>query len=383
MPLGVLACEKCHSLIYSEDLARISARANSLESLGDFTQAREEWQKALPLLPASSTQAEWVRGHLYRMELSAKYAPPETPRHAWAKKLGPLAPIAILLAKSKFLLTTIFKLKFLLSLAAFMGIYWALYGAKFGIGFVLLILVHEMGHYIDIRRRGLPAEMPVFLPGLGAYVQWQALGVTRTTRAAVSLAGPLAGLIGAAACAAIWYETGSGVWAALASAAAWLNILNLIPVWILDGGQAAHALSKTERYVLLGTCLALWALTGSGLFFLVAAGFVYRLFTQDLPPMPSPRIAAYFIAVLAALGALLYQMPGHGVERPLRPPAASRIAGEERSEQARLSLLPSLPPVLYLETRPAAILRRVGEGPFVQFRLSNSGPSRRGGIQAP
>ena len=317
------------------------------------------------------------------MELSAKYAPPEKPKHEWAKKLGPLAPIAVLLAKSKFLLTTIFKLKFLFSLAAFMGIYWALYGAKFGVGFVLLILVHEMGHYIDIRRRGLPAEMPVFLPGLGAYVQWQAMGVTRATRAAVSLAGPLAGLIGAAACAAIWYKTGNGVWAALASAAAWLNILNLIPVWILDGGQAANALSKTERYVLLATCLALWALTGSGLFFLVAAGFVYRLFTKDLPPMPSPRIAAYFIAVLAALGALLYQMPGHGVERPTRPPAAARIAGEERSVLVCLSLPPALRPMLYLLTRPAALPRCVGEGPFVQFWVTISGPSRRGGMQAP
>jgi len=58
----------------------------------------------------------------------------------------------------------------LLSLGAFATFYWALYGAKFGVGFAILILVHEMGHFIDIRRRGLPAEMPVFLRGLGAYV---------------------------------------------------------------------------------------------------------------------------------------------------------------------------------------------------------------------
>ncbi|PYV08621.1 MAG: hypothetical protein DMG23_13070 [Acidobacteria bacterium] len=63
------------------------------------------------------------------------------------------------------------------------------YSAKFGVGFALLILIHEMGHFIDVKRRGLPAEMPVFLPGLGAYVQWQALGVSRETRVAAARVG--------------------------------------------------------------------------------------------------------------------------------------------------------------------------------------------------
>ncbi len=316
VPLGALACEKCHALLYSEELARISTRAKSLEEQDHLVQAREEWLKALPLLPANSTQAEWIRSKVYKLELVAKHAPAETPKHAWASKLGPLAPVAILLAKSKVLLTALFKLKFLLSLGTFMALYWTLYGAAFGVGFVLLILVHELGHYIDIRRRGLPADMPVFLPGLGAYVRWQALGVTRTTRAAVSLAGPLAGFLGAAVCVFIWYKTGSGVWAALASATAWLNILNLIPIWVLDGGQAATALSKAERFVLLASCLALWAITGNGLFFLVAGGATYRLFTKDFAPMPSPRIAAYYISVLAALGIVLYLVPGQGFGRP-------------------------------------------------------------------
>lgn len=314
--MGALACEKCHALLYSEDLARISTRAKSLEEESDFAQARQEWMKALPLLPGNSTQAEWIKDKISKLELAAKSAPPESPKHAWAKKLGPLAPIAILLAKSKFLLTAVFKLKFLLSLGAFMGLYWSLYGPKFGIGFVLLILVHELGHYLDIRRRGLPADMPVFLPGLGAYVRWQAMGVTRTTRAAVSLAGPLAGLFGAAFCAAMWYWTGSGIWAALAGASAWLNILNLIPIWILDGGQAANALSKTERFVLLTSCLALLAFTHNGTFLLVAGGATYRLFTKDLPPMPSPGITAYYVAVLTGLAAVTYLMPGQGYGRP-------------------------------------------------------------------
>jgi len=310
LPLGALACERCHAMVHSEELLRISTSANALEEQGNPGQAREEWLKALPLLPPNSTQAEWIQSHVAKIDLALKVAPPEPPKSQWVQKLGPLAPIAVLLSKSKVLFTALFKLKFLLSLGAFMGLYWSLYGPMFGVGFVLLIFVHEMGHYLDIRRRGLPAEMPVFLPGLGAYVRWQAMGVTRATRAAVSLAGPLAGFLGAAVCFFLWHRTGNGIWSALARSSAWLNILNLIPVWILDGGQAANALSKAERWVLLGVSLLLWLGLGEGLFFLVAAGAVYRLFTKDLPPTPSPRIAAYYVSVLLLLAAIVYSAPG-------------------------------------------------------------------------
>jgi len=313
LPLGRLACEKCHSLVHSEELLRISTRAKSLEDQDQIVQAREEWLKALPFLPQDSTQAEWIRDQAQKLELVAKVAPPPEQKHAWARRLGPLAPIAVLLAKSKTLLLAVFKLKFLFSFFAFMGLYWTLFGAAFGVGFAVLILVHEMGHYIDIRRRGLPADMPIFLPGLGAYVRWQALGVTRATRAAVSLAGPFAGFLGAAVCAALWYHTGNGLWAALARTSAGLNILNLIPVWILDGGQAIGALGKSERFVLLAVCLLLWLFVGEGIFFLVAAGAAYRLFTKDSPPQPNPAIAAYFVCLLAGLGVLLRFMPGTGL----------------------------------------------------------------------
>src|SRR5262249_62078351 len=116
-------------------------------------------------------------------------------------------PILILLLKGKGLLFSIFKLKFILSLAAFMAVYWQLFGMKFGIGFTVGILIHELGHYTDIRRRGLPVEMPVFLPGLGAYVQWNALGVSKETRAQVSLSGPLAGILPAIVCVMAWWRT--------------------------------------------------------------------------------------------------------------------------------------------------------------------------------
>ena len=312
---GALVCDQCHALVHSEKLDQLAAEAKQLEAVGNLRQAREHWLMGLPLLPPNSRQADWIQQHARSLDAAASQIQPPPPSdNKWARKLGPVGPIAVLLAKSKVLLTAIFKLKFLLSFVAFIGIYWAAFGMMFGIGFAVLILIHEMGHFIDIKRRGLPAEMPVFLPGLGAYVRWQALGVPLETRAAVSLAGPLAGFFAALACAVLWWQTGNPLWAALARAGAVLNLLNLIPVWVLDGGQAALALSKTERIVLLTACLALWLVLGENMFFLVALGFGYQVFfAGHLPARPSRATTIYFAAVLTALGVMIRLMPLQGL----------------------------------------------------------------------
>ena len=184
-----------------------------------------------------------------------------------------------------------------------------------GVGFACLILVHEMGHYIDIKSRGLPANMPVFLPGLGAYVKWQAMGVSLETRAAVSLAGPLAGWFGAAVCGMLWYLSGNRIWAALAGTSAWLNVVNLVPVFILDGGQAVLALSKTERALLLAASVGLAALLWQATFLFVAAGMLWRLFTHDEPPQGSRSMTVYYAGVLAALAFVMWIMPGANFPR--------------------------------------------------------------------
>jgi Zn-dependent protease len=309
LPPGALECPQCHALVHAEMLERMTSQASALETQGKPTEARDLWLEALKLLPAESTQAAWVRDHARQLALAGRPTPQPDSRNKWASKLGPLAPVAIALSKAKVLLT-LFKLNFLLTLAAFIGVYWALYGMKFGLGFAALIFLHEMGHFIDIKRRGLPAEMPIFLPGLGAYVRWQALGVSRETRAAVSLAGPLAGFLAAAGCAFVWWQTGNGLWAALARASAWLNVLNLIPVWVLDGGQAALALDKQERVWVLTSSVALALLLGQNVFYLVALGAGFRIFTKDLPPQPSRVSTAYYISVLTALGLVMWYLPG-------------------------------------------------------------------------
>jgi Zn-dependent protease len=318
LALGVVACPECHTLVYGPQLEALAKEAKSFESAGQFSHAREAWNSSLAMLPHDSKQAEWVRDHVRSMELTqAQNRQTQAPKSpAWAKRLGPLAPIAVLLAKSKGLLLALFKLKFLFSFFSFLAIYVAIFGWKFGVGFAVSILIHEMGHYVDIKRRGLPAEMPVFLPGLGAYVKWQKLGVTRRQISQISLAGPLAGWIAAAVCVLLYAHTHDPLWAALARMGAGLNLLNLIPVWILDGGKAIGALGAVERAALLAIALGLWLYTGEGIFFLVSAGCVWRLFTKDKPTESDWGTWLYFAALLAALAAVMHAMPGTIAHRP-------------------------------------------------------------------
>jgi len=223
--------------------------------------------------------------------------------------LGPLAPIALVLAKAKTFFFALFKLKFLFSFAAFLGLYWAMFGAWFGLGFAMMILLHEMGHYVEVKRRGLPAEMPVFLPGLGAYVKWQALGVSTEVRALVSLAGPAAGTVAAFAAYALFLQSHNQLWAALAHTGAWLNLLNLIPVWMLDGAGAVQPLDRTGRISLLVFGVLLFWWTGQLTLLFLAAGFAWQLYRKLIPQEGSLGVQLYFAALLVGLSWLLHATP--------------------------------------------------------------------------
>ena len=349
IPPGALACDSCQTLVNADELERLAAQARDLEARNELQQAHQVWQSILPLLPPKSKQAGWIREHLREVEAAVTNA--DRQRHAgqtgrWMKRLAPLSAMAALLAKGKTLLAVLFKLKFLFSFAAFIGVYWAAFGFKFGIGFAMLILLHEMGHYIEIKRRGLPAELPVFIPGLVAYVRWDAIGVSLETRAAVSLAGPLAGFLSAAACGLIGVQTGDPIWTALAYTGAWLNLLNLVPIWVLDGAGAMRALSVPEKLMVMLTAGGIAYATHEFIFWAIAGGALLNMIlaryhsVQPQPAQPgvlrldlngrgdgqqaaaiaysepaegkrrgSPLIAAYYIALLAALGAVVYLLP--------------------------------------------------------------------------
>ena len=135
--------------------------------------------------------------------------------------------------------------------------YSILWGWKFAVGFVLLLLVHEMGHVIQLRREGIPASAPMFIPFLGAVVMAKSLGNDATAEARVGLAGPILGTLGALALIPLglnatdpyWHD----FWFALVFTGLFLNLFNLLPVVPLDGGRAMAALSPKMWFVgLLG-----------------------------------------------------------------------------------------------------------------------------------
>lgn len=292
-------------MVHAGKLEELAARARAHEQRQELAAARDDWQSVLALLPAESSQAAWVRAKLDELTRLIGNESARSPLPAWARKLGPLAPLALLLVKAKFLVSLL-KLKFLLSFLSFAGIYWAIYGAKFGIGIAVLVLVHELGHFIAVKRLGLPADLPVFIPGFGAYVRWTAAGVSASTRAIVSLAGPLAGLIGAAICAFVWLQTREGLWIGLASVSAMLNFLNLTPIWSLDGGQAMVAIDRTGRLAIAVAAIVFAAFFSQPLLLIVGAAAVFRAFGKDVTEDMSSSYAmtAYFVVLLCVLGYL-------------------------------------------------------------------------------
>ncbi|HEX3237786.1 MAG TPA: site-2 protease family protein [Gaiellaceae bacterium] len=117
---------------------------------------------------------------------------------------------------------------------------------RFGLGFVLLILVHELGHVFEARRQGLRVTLPTFIPGFGAYVRHE-LNPSPWRNTLISLAGPLAGGLGAAAVWALGSARDSHLLVELAYFGFLLNAANLVPVGFLDGGAAWHSISETWR----------------------------------------------------------------------------------------------------------------------------------------
>jgi Zn-dependent protease len=174
---------------------------------------------------------------------------------------GPIAAGLILLAtKAKALLLLLPKIKIfstsatmLVSIAA----YALIWGWSFAVGFVLLLLLHELGHVFQLRREGVPASAPMFIPFLGAVITAKSLGEDAAAEARVGLAGPILGSIATLVPLGIWLATGEEFWQALAYIGFFLNLFNLIPIVPLDGGRAMAALSPWVWFAGLAMMVAL------------------------------------------------------------------------------------------------------------------------------
>jgi Zn-dependent protease len=212
-----------------------------------------------------------------------------TPLIALGALLLKFGKAALLILPKAKLLTTSGTM--LVSIAA----YSLIWGWKFALGFVVLLFVHEMGHVIQLRREGIQASAPMFIPFLGAAVMAKSLGNDATAEARVGLAGPVLGTLGALACIPIALATGSDFWRALAFTGLFLNLFNLLPVVPLDGGRAMAALSPWMWFVGLAA-VAVFALAFPNpiilLILLLAAFETYRRWKQRRSGDPEAR--AYY-----------------------------------------------------------------------------------------
>ena len=182
---------------------------------------------------------------------------PETPAYEPARPegglwsvvkrlLAPLAAVGFLLAKFKGLALLLLKVKFLgtaVTMVVSVGAYALLFPVWFAVGFVVLILIHETGHVLQLRREGIAASAPMFIPFLGAFVAMKQVPKDVLAEARVGLAGPILGSLGALGAWGVYEVTQEPLFLGLAYVGFFLNLFNLLPMLPLDGGRAVGALS--------------------------------------------------------------------------------------------------------------------------------------------
>jgi Zn-dependent protease len=188
--------------------------------MADMEQYPQEWRQYEPIQPRGT---DW-RGLL---------------RKLWA----PIAVAIGLFIKFGFAVFKFFSI--FISVAA----YALIWGWKFAIGFVLLILVHEMGHFFEARRQGLEVTLPTFIPFVGAYVLIKNAPLNPWRNALVALAGPALGGVASAACWAAGQSMDLNLLRALAYAGFLINLINLVPIGILDGGAVWNAIRLARHSV--------------------------------------------------------------------------------------------------------------------------------------
>jgi Zn-dependent protease len=212
-----------------------------------------------------------------------------------------------LLGKGKLLLLGLTQAKTFFSMALALGVYTTVFGWWFALGFVVAIYIHEMGHVAALRRYGISATAPMFIPGVGAFVRMNQRPATPGEDARVGLAGPIWGAAASLAALVAGKLLDVPILLALGHVSAWINLLNLLPVWQLDGSRAFAALSRRHRAIVAGV---LWIIAFSGIdvtIFILAIAATVRAWMQspETPAVGDRPVLATYIGLAVGLAIMM------------------------------------------------------------------------------
>jgi Zn-dependent protease len=319
----LLTCPSCHRLVHAGELQRLATEAQAASARNEPLAALETWRRALELLPPASSQHAQVTARVEALSkqvdasglLGVSKAAAQR-KSGMPKTLMALGTFGLLLWKFKFVLVFVLgkgkllllgltKASTLFSMLLALSVYWAAWGWVFALGLIASIYVHEMGHVAALRRFGMQASAPMFIPGLGAFVRMKQAPVDAREDARVGLAGPIWGLGAALVLFAGALLTGWKSLGAIAHGAAWLNLFNLLPVWQLDGARGFRALSRKQRWVEVAIIGGAWFLTAEGLLVLLLLGAGFQAVAKPGAEEGDTRAAVEYgvlVAVLSALG---------------------------------------------------------------------------------
>ncbi|HJZ95425.1 MAG TPA: hypothetical protein VKE70_02910 [Candidatus Solibacter sp.] len=303
LPDGALSCPHCRTLIHGAKLEDLARRAQEAWRLGSFTQERALWTESLALLPGDTVQHGSIAARVAAIDAQLTSAA--------QSEIAAKAPDTFA-GKVQFLLAGLTSMNTLVTMLVSFWIYGRISGYRSAAGVIASIYIHEMGHVAACLRYRVPASAPVFIPGLGAFISLRARNIPPIVDSRIGLAGPIYGTGAALAALVLYYLTNVKVWGLIAYKGAYLNLLNLIPVWQLDGSRGLHSLTRRQRMIVACGAAVLFAAARIELLIAIAVAGAYRLFTRDWPKQTDKTGALQFLALLIALSAIIAAASGAG-----------------------------------------------------------------------
>lgn len=201
-------------------------------------------------------------------------------------------------------------------------LYAWVYGWRYAVGFIALMFVHEMGHFIAARQKGLNVGLPTFIPFVGAWVELKDMPHDAQTEAYVGLGGPLLGTVGATVCYLLARSWELDWLLAVSYAGFFLNLLNLIPLSPFDGGRITAVLSPRIWFAGVPVLVALFLYRPSPMLLLIALlaapqlmkAWRFRADSEEartyyaVPARVKWEYAAYYIGLAAFLAVMAHDV---------------------------------------------------------------------------